>query len=397
MTIAPPPAGMVHDDGSSKPAVADTLSTRYDVALLDLDGVVYRGADPVPGAPEALSAARASGMRLTFVTNNASRTPDQIVHHLAELGVEAHPDEVVTSAQAAATLAAERLGPGGRVFAVGGDGLRDALTAVGLSLVERYDAVPTPEMVVQGFSPDLRYEDLAQAALVVAAGAAWIATNADATLPTARGLQPGNGTLVAAVAAAAGRLPVVAGKPERALVDEAVRRSSARRPLMVGDRLDTDIEGAVRAHMDSLLVLTGVSTVADLLVAPPAARPTYLGADLSALGQSVLSLETVADDAERWRAETVADRPRGTLRLVRLTEGAGDHGSAGLDAVRTLVVAAWASADAGDPVTTVLVPASELDALVGAGIPAELLEAALPTDHRDDKRTTQAGDARAGQ
>ncbi|MDX6221970.1 MAG: glycerol-phosphatase, partial [Frankiales bacterium] len=284
MTVAPPPAGMVDDDGSPWHAEGASLSTRYDVALLDLDGVVYRGADPVAGAPEALAAARAAGMRMAFVTNNASRTPQQIVAHLGELGVPAQPDEVVTSAHAAATLAVERLGPGGRVFVVGGDGLRDAVAGVGLVLVERYDAVPAPQMVVQGFSPDLRYEDLAQAALAVAAGADWVATNADATLPTSRGLQPGNGTLVAAVAAAAGRQPVVAGKPERALVEEAVRRSGAQHPLMVGDRLDTDIAGAVRAELDSLLVLTGVSTVADLLAAAPAARPTYVGGSLAALG-----------------------------------------------------------------------------------------------------------------
>ncbi|MDX6254677.1 MAG: glycerol-phosphatase [Frankiales bacterium] len=387
MTVAPPPAG-IDDDGSPGHAADAPLSTRYDVALLDLDGVVYRGADPVPGAPEALTAARAAGMRLAFVTNNASRTPQQIVAHLGQLGVPARADEVVTSAHAAAALAAERLGPGGRVFVVGSDGLRDAVAGAGLVLVGSYDAVPAPQLVVQGFSPDLRYEDLAQAALAIAAGADWVATNTDATIPTSRGIQPGNGTLVAAVAAAAGRQPVVAGKPERALVDEAVRRSGAGRPLVVGDRLDTDIEGAVRADLDSLLVLTGVSTVADLLAADPGARPTYLGMGLAALGAPQLPLADFGTlPAQRrtgWQAETWS----GSLRLTR--SGAGPAHP--LDALRTLVVAAWAGLDAAEPVTSVLVDAALERSLLALGVPPGLLRLTAP----DPGSSTLAGEARAG-
>jgi HAD superfamily hydrolase (TIGR01457 family) len=381
---------MVDDDGSPWHAEGASLSTRYDVALLDLDGVVYRGADPVAGAPEALEAARAAGMRMAFVTNNASRTPQQIVAHLGELGVPAQPDEVVTSAHAAATLAVERLGPGGRVFVVGGDGLRDAVAGVGLVLVERYDAVPAPQMVVQGFSPDLRYEDLAQAALAVAAGADWVATNADATLPTSRGLQPGNGTLVAAVAAAAGRQPVVAGKPERALVDEAVRRSGAQHPLMVGDRLDTDIAGAVRAELDSLLVLTGVSTVADLLAAAPAARPTYVGASLAALGAAQTPIADFGTLPTQRRTGWQAETWPGSLRLTRTGAGPADP----LDAVRTLIAAAWAGLDAGEPVTRVAVDPALEASLLAAGVPGELFPATPAPDAGPS--TTLAGDARAG-
>ncbi len=262
MTLAPDPAVVGDGDGFSKPVARGPLSRRYDVALLDLDGVVYRGPDPIAGAAESLEQARAGGMRFGFVTNNASRTPEQVAAHLVDLGVPAAPAEVVTSAQAAAALSVERFGLGRRVFVVGSDGLRAAVADAGQILVDSYLADPPPEIVVQGFSPDLRYEDLAQATFVVAAGAHWVATNTDTTLPTARGIQPGNGTLVAVVAAATGRSPLVAGKPERALVDEAVKRTAASRPLMVGDRLDTDIEGAVRTGMDSLLVLTGISTVA---------------------------------------------------------------------------------------------------------------------------------------
>jgi glycerol 3-phosphatase-2 len=324
------------------------------------------------------------------VTNNASRTPQQIVAHLGELGVPAQPDEVVTSAHAAATLAVERLGPGGRVFVVGGDGLRDAVAGVGLVLVERYDAVPAPQMVVQGFSPDLRYEDLAQAALAVAAGADWVATNADATLPTSRGLQPGNGTLVAAVAAAAGRQPVVAGKPERALVEEAVRRSGAQHPLMVGDRLDTDIAGAVRAELDSLLVLTGVSTVADLLAAAPAARPTYVGASLAALGAAQTPIADFGTLPTQRRTGWQAETWPGSLRLTRTGAGPADP----LDAVRTLIAAAWAGLDAGEPVTRVAVDSALEASLLAAGVPGELFPATPAPDAGPS--TTLAGDARAG-
>ena len=395
MTSAPPPAGFLHDDGAEQPAAdrspaeSTVLSERYDVALLDLDGVVYRGRDAVAGAPQALVAARGSGMRLAFVTNNASRSPSTIVTHLTELGVAADEDEVVTSAQAAATLAAQHLEAGGRIFIVGGEGLRAAVRDAGLPMVDRYDVQPAPEMVVQGFSPDLTYEDLAQAALVVAGGATWIATNTDATVPTARGLQPGNGTLVAAVAAAAGHGPlVVAGKPERALVDEAVRRSGSSHPLMVGDRLDTDIIGAVRAGMDSMLVLTGVSTVADLLAAAADARPTYLSADLSGLG---LPLRPLADYAllpvqreTGWRVETA----QAGLRLVSAA------GAEPLDGVRTLVVAAWAAADRGAPLTSVSVNAAAAQTLVALGVPAGLLQ---PQDHGESATTTESGDAHAGQ
>ena len=263
-------------------ACAEPLCTAYDAALLDLDGVVYRGPDPVPGAAAAVAAARAAGMRMAFVTNNASRTPAAVAAHLGAVGVEARADEVVTAAQAAATLLGTLVPAGSRVLVTGGEGLRAAVTEAG------FEPVPTaddgPAAVVQGYAPGLAYADLAEAALAVRAGAVWVASNLDATIPTARGLLPGNGALVALVAHATGRRPdAAAGKPERALHDEAVRRTGAVRPLVVGDRLDTDVEGANRAGCDSLLVLTGVTTEADLLAAPPERRPTYLGLDLGAL------------------------------------------------------------------------------------------------------------------
>jgi HAD superfamily hydrolase (TIGR01457 family) len=421
-----PPAVLA--GGADAVAPDDALCRRYDVALLDLDGVVYRGPDAIPAAPAALASARAAGMRLAFVTNNASRSAEQIVGQLTGLGVAAHDSEVVTSAQAAATLAADRLGPGARVFVVGGEGLRQSLTAAGLVLVDRFDAQPPPQAVVQGFSADLTYEDLAQAALAVAAGADWIATNTDSTLPTARGLQPGNGTLVAAVAAATGRTPVVAGKPERALVDEAVRRVGGSRPLAVGDRLDTDIEGAVRAGLDSLLVLTGVSTIADLLAAPSQQRPTYLGADLSAIVGPGRALTEEGLGDGRWQAVRDGAAVSISLRVVpaaadgetgrqalRASDGPGsaDGGSVsegdaapgvaqpgrrsdpaegdGLEVVRALAVAAWQALDAGEAVNRVRVPGELIAPLVTLGVPAALL---IPAENAaaDDRQAVAAGD-----
>jgi HAD superfamily hydrolase (TIGR01450 family) len=234
----------------------------------------------VAGAAEAVAAARAAGMRMAFVTNNASRTPAAVAARLAEVGVPAHEDEVVTAAQATATLLRTLVAPGARVLVTGGEGLRVAVAEAGFAVVT--SAGDAPDAVVQGYDPSLAYADLAEAALAVRAGAVWVASNLDATIPTARGELPGNGSLVALVATAAGRRPdASAGKPERALHDEAVRRSGARRPLVVGDRLDTDIEGARRAGCDSLLVLTGVTTREMLATAGP--RPTYVGDDLRAL------------------------------------------------------------------------------------------------------------------
>ena len=264
------------------PGSGDPVPARlYDAALLDLDGVVYKGQEAVPGAVAALSRAREAGLRLAFVTNNASRSPSAIAAHLARLGVPTTARDVVTSAQAAAHLIADRVPAGSPVLAAGAMGLRLALRARGLRPVST--AAEQPVAVVQGYAPDLSYGLLAEAAIAVRDGALYVATNADVTLPTPRGPQPGNGSLLQVVIAATGVTPVVAGKPEPPLHAEAVLRTGSRRPLVVGDRLDTDIEGAVRGGADSLLVLTGVTTALDAILAPPGRRPTYLEADLSGL------------------------------------------------------------------------------------------------------------------
>jgi glycerol-1-phosphatase len=307
------------------------LSEAYDVALLDLDGVVYVGSAAVPGAREALREAAARGMRHAFVTNNASRTPAAIAAQLSRLGVPATAADVVTSGHAAARLLARRLPPGARVLVVGGNGLRIALRERGLRPVSAY--AERPAAVVQGFAPDLSYALLAEGALAVTNGALFVAANADITLPTARGAEMGNGSLVQAIATATGRSPVVAGKPELPLHAEAMDRTDAKRPLVVGDRLDTDIEGAVRGGADSLLVLTGVSSPADVVLAPPRRRPSYLAEGLAGLLQPHPAVTAAAGGQHcgGWTARLDAGRQR--LEL----EGSG----APIDGLRALCAAAW--------------------------------------------------------
>nr|WP_232827566.1 HAD-IIA family hydrolase [Jiangella endophytica] len=306
------------------------LTQTYDVALLDLDGVVYIGAHPVPHAPEALRQARAAGMRLAFVTNNASRPPERVAVHLTEIGVDARPDEVVTSAQAAARLLAEQLPSGSKVLVVGGEGLEVALREQDLVPVSGADDGPVA--VVQGFSPKVGWPMLAEGTYAVASGLPWVATNTDPVVPTDRGRAPGNGTLVDAIRTATGREPVVAGKPEPPMHREAMLRSQATRPLVVGDRLDTDVEGANAAGADSLLVLTGVTDPIDLVQAPPRLRPTYVGHDLRALAQPADALSVRAGEAKVGDWHAVVEG--GELRLARVpadgsrSGGPGTHGSA---------------------------------------------------------------------
>jgi len=308
----------------------------YDVALLDLDGVVYVGPAAVPGVPEALAEAAGVGMQLGYVTNNAARTPEQVAEHLTELGIPAAPGDVITSSQAAASVVAELFGAGARVLPVGGPGVAAALTDAGLAVVERAEELPVA--VVQGYGPAVGWAQLAEAVVAVRGGARHVATNTDATIPSPRGVLPGNGALVGVVSTVTGQQPLVTGKPDPAMHAECVRRTGARRPLVVGDRLDTDIEGARRAGAASLLVLSGVATPADLLAAVPEHRPDLLAHD--AAGMLVSHPEvTAVEGAWRcgsWLADATAAEL--TLRSVQAGEDSGD----GLDGLRALAVAHWA-------------------------------------------------------
>lgn len=269
------------------------LVDRYDAIVCDLDGVVYRGDPAVPHAVDALSAA---GIPIQFATNNASRPPREVGDHLRRLGLDVTDDSVATSSQAAAWVLTRHLEPGAAVLAIGGEGVAEALRQSGFVPVSSAD--DQPAAVVQGYGPDVSATDLAQAAYAIQRGALWLATNTDHTLPTASGFAPGNGALVLAVGAAVGRGPeLVAGKPDEPLYLMCAERLGVapNRVLAIGDRLETDIEGAHHAGMDSLLVLTGVHGVDDALQAPPDARPTWVAPDLRALFADVAELERTSE------------------------------------------------------------------------------------------------------
>ncbi len=327
-------------------ATESALVAGHDAVLLDLDGVVYRGPDPVPGAVAALDAV--VDARLAYLTNNANRPPVSVADHLRELGLTVTIDDIVTSAQAIAGVIARDLPAGSSILTVGGEGLRAALAERGLVAVsDRHDRQVVA--VVQGYSPDLGWRDLAEAAYAIESGLPWYASNTDLTIPTADGIAPGNGALVHAVHLATGRDPVVAGKPHAPLFDETLARIDAHAPLMVGDRLDTDIRGARSAGIRSLWVQTGVNSLADVIDAAPADRPDFVGADLSALhevhGAVVFAGQTVHCGAATARVadgrlQVVAEGTRTeTLRaLVALGWACRDESSASVTLDETIVV-----------------------------------------------------------
>lgn len=266
----------------------NALAGFFDSILMDLDGVVYVGPEAVPGAAETIATVTAAGVRVVYVTNNASRPPQEVAAHLQSLSIPAVADDVLTSAQAGASLISRQVPPGSAVLAVGGPGVAAALDAAGYVAI---DAVNEPmaaggddvAAVLQGFGPDVGWRALARAAWVVARGLPWVATNTDITIPVAEGIAPGNGTLVAAVTAATGRSPEVAGKPFPPILAAAASLSQGLRPLVVGDRLDTDIQGAGNAKMASLLVMSGVTGALDLWRAQHYQRPDHVALDVSGL------------------------------------------------------------------------------------------------------------------
>lgn len=257
------------------------LNTVHDLAMLDLDGVIYVGPDAVPGAAGHVQAARTGEMHLAFVTNNASRPPARVAEHLGRLGIPVAAEDVVTSAQAAARLLVDQHGRGAVIFCLGSEGLELALRGEGLVPVTGVDEGAVA--VATGFAPEVPWKQVMVAAMLIRDGLPWVASNTDHTVPLPRGTGPGHGVQVRMLSDFSGVDPQVAGKPRRPLLDETVRRVGGRRPLMVGDRLDTDIEGARAAGIDSLLVLTGVTGLQELANAPEHQRPTYVSEDLGGL------------------------------------------------------------------------------------------------------------------
>lgn len=311
-----------------------------DLVLADLDGVVYRGRLAIPHAVESLNQV-AESIPVGYLTNNASRTVDTVAAQLRAFGLRVRPAEIVSSPQAAVRLLSGLVAPESLIFVLGGEGLVEELHKAGYPVTRSAD--DGPAALVQGFSPDIGWRDLAEAAFALQfaqrtnpAGIPWVATNTDWTLPVERGIAPGAGTLVSAVHSAVGRLPVVAGKPEAAIFDEARSRFGASSPLFIGDRLDTDILGANRAGMAAAMVLTGVDGAKQLLAANAESRPRYILEDLRGLHHRY--------------PDTGFSRDRGTATVgrsaVRITANAVEiarEGEGGIDLLRAACAAIWAS------------------------------------------------------
>lgn len=339
---------------------SESLIARYRGLICDLDGVVYRGPEAVAHAVETVNRLTAGGIRIVFATNNASRPPEHVDDHLRGLGVAPRGWSVVTSSQAAAAHLAGRLAPAARVCAVGGPGVARALTEAGLTAVRVAELGDTPvEAVVQGLGTDVTWTELAAVSYLAESGVTWVATNVDLTLPTPNGQAPGNGALVALVRTATSASPHVVGKPQPALFDLARSRlgTDPAGTLVCGDRLDTDIEGANAAGLDSLFVLSGASRLRDLAFAQRRARPTYLAADLRGLLAPGLPLRITSPS---YLVELGTD---GVLRVA----SAADNG----ELLRSVVLTTWAARDAGRAVRDDASLWERIERQLGLGQPDE--------------------------
>ncbi|GAB3617811.1 HAD hydrolase-like protein [Okibacterium endophyticum] len=309
-----------------------------DVVLADLDGVIYTGQAAIPHAVESLNKAGAD-RRLGYITNNASRTDTTVAAHLSELGLRVAPHDVVTSPQAAVRLLAAHVSPGATILVVGGDGLVTEVEKAGFAVTRSAD--DDPAAVIQGFAPEVGWQHLAEAAFALQPRAdgvelPWIATNTDWTIPQARGIAPGNGTLVSAVHTAVGRLAMVAGKPEVPIFDEAVDRFSARSPLFIGDRLDTDILGANRAGIPAALVLTGVDRAKHVLAADAQSRPAFILDDLRQLHEPYPATRISRDGSQAKVGDAV-------VRIEGVDVVIAREGKKQIDLLRAACAVIWES------------------------------------------------------
>jgi HAD superfamily hydrolase (TIGR01450 family) len=320
--------------------MTEQLIDAYDAVGFDLDGVVYRGPYAVPGAATVLAELRRQGVKVGFVTNNAQRPPQTVADHLERLGIACRVEDVVTSAQATARLMADQLPAGAEVLIVGSPALADEIAQVGLRpVVERG---PATAAIVIGYDPEQRWANFNEAAYAVQAGARYFACNNDQTRPTEFGVAVGMGGMLAAMTRALpGLEPTMGGKPARALLDETALRFAAQHMIFVGDRLDTDIEGANRADLDSLFVFSGSHGKADLAQAGPDWRPTWIGADLSALLAPPRLVELAGDQARCGRSQ--ARLGQGSLGLDQIPS----HLEGQLDALWAVLGLVWAERDAG--------------------------------------------------
>jgi glycerol 3-phosphatase-2 len=288
------------------------LALRYDALFIDLDGVVYRGDHVMPAAPEVLDRVRAQDVKVLFLTNNSARTPKQVADRLQRLGVRAEAREILTSALATATMLRREGATGRKAYVIGERGVREALEEVGIEILD--GEAESADLVVVGWDRSVDYAKLKRASLLVQRGARLIATNGDASYPAPDGLWPGAGALLSAVTTTTGAVPTIVGKPSRPLFQAAAELTGASRPLVVGDRLDTDVEGAGAMGWDSLLVLTGASTPADLL--ETSHLPTYVARDLSG----------VLDDLPPGRFRPATPQDAGAIGSLLQQAGLGADG-----------------------------------------------------------------------
>lgn len=301
-------------------AKKNTPLTGKDALFLDLDGVIYRGPDSIDHAVEAINQ---TSVPVAYLTNNASRTPEQVAQQLRGYGLELEPENVVSSPQAASALLTTLIPGGSTVLVVGGEGLIREISDAGFTITTSADDHPVA--VVQGFSPEVGWTHLAEASFALQrdSSVVWVATNTDWSIPVQRGVAPGNGALVSAVHLAVGRLATFAGKPERAMFDLAASRLSVSQPLMVGDRLDTDIKGARAAGMSSAVVLTGIDQAKQILAAGEDQRPDYILQDLRQLHlpypETIRSVDS--DDVHTVEVGKAVVRRKGhVIRVARAGE-----------------------------------------------------------------------------
>lgn len=327
------------------------VQNAYRLALLDLDGVVYRGKDPVEHAAESIREAELAGMLVQYTTNNSSRPQHVVADQLRGFGLEVDDSQIITSAMVAARMVARGVDVGAKVLVLGAQHLRDEVRGQGLEIVDT--AQGNPQAVIQGWHPELSWKELAEVSNAVEHGARYYVTNRDLTLPREWGMAPGCGSMIQAVINATGVEPLAsAGKPESAMYDEARLINAQgdtpldkRRCLAIGDRLDTDIEAGNRGGYDSMVVLTGVATPRELLLADRLLRPTYIVRDLRGLHEIQPAPAQV--DATTWRCGDAWARVQGDA----LTVSALDD----IDALRAACSLIWSRRDAsGDDVEIVL-------------------------------------------
>lgn len=338
------------------------LCKAYKLALLDLDGVVYRGSDPIEHAAAAIQSSHQAGMGIAYTTNNPSRYPSVVAEQLRSFGIALEDEQVLTSGIVGARMLRQYLPAGAKVLVIGSDHLRDEVQRNEMVVVESYR--DQPQAVIQSWYPDINFDDLAQAAYSIEHGARYFVTNRDLTLPKEDGIAPGNGAMQLPVIAATGKEPDdSAGKPEPAMYDEARRLFADNDTsidrchcLPVGDRLDTDIEAANRGGYDSLLVLTGVTDAELIMRASEMQRPTYIASDLQGLLYEHPEVKKVGAGSWICGSYMATYRDRTVQLSVVNGEDCNIAPNEHIDALRAATCSVWEAVDHGSNLDDIVAP-----------------------------------------